>query len=152
MIYALALIGATTVTVLAVRETAGINGEIAIRSRRVGFVSRGEHHLRKTHVFPGIYSDGLSNEGWSLQGRFLSWLGMWWKAHPDDKGDIGVFEIYPYHRNLRLPKEFLQPSRRDSMGALELREGLRSGWVVRPVSFEHLGEPHIHCPLCTSLP
>ena len=74
---------------------------------------------------------------------------MWWKAHPDDKGDIGVFEIY--YRNLRLPKEFR--SRRAAIQwALWNYKGLRSGWVVRPVSFEHLGEPHIHCPLCTSLP
>lgn len=85
-----------------------------------------------------------SNNGWSRKEVFA--MGrMWWKLHPLDKGDAGVFEII-YHGK-RLPKEFR--SRRQAIEwALWNYKGSHAGWQVRPVSFEYLGEPDPHCPVC----
>ena len=69
---------------------------------------------------------------------------MWWKAHPDDKGDIeGCLKFTTAicgFRKFRSRRAAIQ------WWALWNYKGLRSGWVVRPVSFEHLGEPRYSLP------
>lgn len=85
-----------------------------------------------------------SNEGWSRKEVFAM-ARLWWKLHPDDRGDFGVFEIF--YRGKRLPGEF--HSRRAAVKwGLWNYKGRRAGWQVRPVSFEYLGEPYMRCPLC----
>ena len=69
MIYALALIGAITVAVLTVREIRYQWRNRNSKPTRWLCIAHGEHHLRKTHVFPGIYSMGF-RRGMVSQGGF----------------------------------------------------------------------------------
>ena len=85
-----------------------------------------------------------SNQGYSRRDIF-GMARLWWKYNPDDKGDRGVFEIV--YRGKPLAHEFR--SRRAAINwGLWNYKGSHAGWKVRPVSFEHLGEPDFHCPIC----
>jgi hypothetical protein len=87
-----------------------------------------------------------SNSGYSRK-EIFAMARLWWRVHPEDRGDNGVFEII-YHGK-RLTKEFY--SRRAGIEwALWNYKGSHTGWVVRPVSLEHLDEPDPHCPLCSA--
>lgn len=87
-----------------------------------------------------------SNNGYTRE-EIFAMARLWWKQHPDDRGDRGIFEIV-YH-NHRLAVEFY--SRRAAIRwALWNYKGNHTGWHVRPISFEHLGEPDPRCPLCAA--
>lgn len=87
-----------------------------------------------------------SNEGWS-RAELFGLARMWWRRHPDDKGDTGVFQVV--YQGYALAKEFR--SRRAAVQwALWNYKGSHVGWQVRPVGFEHLGEPYVPCPLCAA--